>query len=1829
MHKKTQLLSINFFLQLIVLYCFCLPLTAHADTNSGVTWLIQQSQEIGSYSSETDIATPIQATAEAWRTLSELGHSPATQPSMSDALAFLKAEPFPSTEYLARQAIVRIAANEPVDTIITELTERLQYNGGLGDLPDYGRTVVDTAFALEAIALANFANTSIEKLYHSIDFILKDPIFNLGYAKVINDRDPLAMYVTAITMRSLWHYRHHVRHIPSLDIEDFLEKAQTYLLRELESANHETFENALALIAIIPQLSNIDPVSSYVETLKTQQLENGSWDNDVYTTALALRVLNTSIQPITNPDFAKIKGKIIDNQTDSPLPAITITLSGVKSATQTTNELGQFEFTHLDEGEYIIEVSDNSGVKITSEISLAPGETLDLNELRLLATTNTTIIQGNITNSITKQPIENVAIAVIGINFNQTLLTDNLGAYFLIDVPEGDITLEINQAGYLPISSSIIVEKGSTAVVPLELSPTSTSIAGTITDAQTGEPLSQATISVGGNVVASTNETGQYRVDGVSGEFTVIVGKDGYDSIETTVTIETNTNLTFSPKLYLEGTGLPTAGNASIRATVIDEVTNNVLSDVSVTCKGDTLNTNGLGQFTCMDLPAGEALLELSLVGYHTKVISVDIKDFTLVDIGIIPLTPENPSNITGIKGIVMDSGTRQLLIDTTVKAQFGSDIYSGVSSKSGRLIIEIPTSFSGDVILSVEGYKPINFSAELHDKDVLDLGFILLHPLGIEALLPDLTGKSFDPNTLTTDLDTLDVIGDLAITLENKGTAATTKPITVHVFNDVNLNGKYDVNKDTLLGQAIVNDSLVSNAELDLNIAINGKLAFRDSPINVVVDYEGQIIELNKNNNLIKPLSVEQCSQSIKRTLDLTFCIDGSGSVEEDQFKLQVRGIANIVENADFMPHDNSVRLSIIQFDEYTRVEMQPTFINTYNVYDIADKIRNIEQSYGGTKVDRCIERATSVITSEPQKTDFRIINLITDGGSNFNSAVNASLAAQEAGIDVLNGVAIGAGNIKLLDALVFPQPSGSNQGYVTSYSNYEDYVSTLGSDIRSDTKLGSIDLTASRLHIAKNYHDNTASLHMRVGKAGNRLWPSDITVTFWEGHPEDGGRFLGRVPVSIPLNSEVHYQDIQLDGVVGLSTGKKLYAIINPEDTVPECNKDNNTVSTQIQDFTGNIEFTLDNTEYGPNSPVRINYTVTNQGILTLAETLPSDFTVNFMVQNALGETVITLPTIDIATLNAGDSVNSEYAWNTKTWLTAAYYIKAELTNSTGQVVDEESKLFTIVHGEEAVIKFTARTDRPTYHSRDVVQIDTSLYNQSLNQLIDDALIQVIIKDPTQKLIYTKTRAISAVAPNGIQEALFPYKLYDSALGIYSVEVNLLDHDSNVLATENTNFEVTETVDSSITGFMSYGKSTDTERGFTYYIDHNGGQAISNVPIRYVLFDIDEQKIVLSELETIGLDRRGRYIKVIDYYTALLPHANYASILQVKANDQWQTLDFKPFILHHGLSSQCSKMYGVHDEGTDNSQLFTYDIDQNIIAKLGPVYPHRDIEGMDINPKTHQLYASTGRRNSQLYLVDGHTGDLTPIGLIGFDHVTALSFDRDGKLWGWSSQGLITIDIHTGQGKLFLESDLPIEGIAWDKSYSSYLYMTSYSFKDKSSTLWLYNNSSKELTKKCSNIPGEIESLELIGDSHEVIFGTHNDNQLTLHAYDTKQCEIIKDAKITTPFNDVEAIAWPSERCTWRENKLKERLTNAFESGGISVSSDGKVYISLPWEFHVGKLSDTIEQGEPPVDGELQLIGIADANDDGMSDFLIIYPDGARQILYYYGNPNQVTTH
>ncbi len=227
---------------------------------------------------------------------------------------------------------------------------------------------------------------------------------------------------------------------------------------------------------------------------------------------------------------------------------------------------------------------------------------------------------------------------------------------------------------------------------------------------------------------------------------------------------------------------------------------------------------------------------------------------------------------------------------------------------------------------------------------------------------------------------------------------------------------------------------------------------------------------------------------------------------------------------------------------------------------------------------------------------------------------------------------------------------------------------------------------------------------------------------------------------------------------------------------------------------------------------------------------------------------------------------------------------------------------------------------------------------------------------------------------------------------------------------------------------------------------------------------------------------------------------------------------------------------IYAVHDQKVWDSQLFTIDPAKDFeVNLLGKLHVKKDIEALDIDPITNQIFATAiydGSSPGHLYTVDAYTGDLSLVGATTFREIDGLSFKSDGSLWGWAAgDGLISINTNTGNGTLQIAYKGMVEDITWDNQ-GVILYGVE---KNK---LLAYNSQTDELSQLSCTIPGgEVEALEMLPDGR-LLFGVHDDKTLTIHALDVETCSLV-GTDISTQvdgvkLNDVEGIAWPVEACS-----------------------------------------------------------------------------------------------
>lgn len=972
---------------------------AIASVEVGVTWLKSRQGAHGEFYSPQTQSSPQLSTLESLSTLVFLNKT--TGINLVAANEFVAPSPINnSTEHLAKTILIKHGVGAAYAWELSSLAQRQMPYSGFGYDVGYEADPLSTALALEVVAKVGSENPGIG---YAIQYLL-DTQKPDGSWSLENNISNITL--TAQVMKAVWGFRN------IYAVSGALQKANNYLLAERVSGGlwPELNTSAHALIALLNYNNDRSGLTASVNALSAAQLNDGSFNGDVYTTALALYALHLATLPA--PDEITLSGKLIDGQSGNPLVSATVEITGVSNESLLTDTTGAFAFKNLAAGSYFVKASAPGYGSITLTTLVFKGSKPNLGVLKLTklavdpvtgnpVTTGT--VRGVVTDRRTSSPISGVVVGIPSLGLSAT--TDASGAYQISNVAAGNLSLIVAKSGYTDVSATAQL----TAQQTLLFSPSlqeyialGVSISGVISEYSTDTPLVGARIDIlkEGVVVASalSNVTGQYAIkDIAAADIEIKVSLVDYHPVSASAKPKDGNRLEFSPKLTPVSQP-PVLTTGGIIGTVVDSVTGRGIEAVSIIVtydSGAVINhvTGMDGEFSITDMASGNITIELAKPDYQSMQAQLAIESGLIQDLGNIQFNPVSAITSGKLLGYVTDVRTA-LPVNAaivSVKNTVTNQLLEVISGNDGTF--NFPVVPAGDYAITIKatGYTQIDFTSIISAGDDIDLGNVLMRKPGIDALIPDVAVLAIDRSALVSDVASFTASGTIDVTLINRGNASVEIPFIIYAFEDLNNNGVYDA-ADTLLGQVspVISSALPLTVDGTLNtsIAVSGNLSFRDAPISILLDATNVLVELSKANNLSSTAGL--CSNQQKPNVDLALCMDSSGSVSAANFQLQLEGTAQAIENV--VPRDGTVRVSALQFASAATVELNPTIIEEDNVQAIADKIRAIRKTGGGTSIHACIDSATTLIANALPASSMQIIDVSTDGQSTQSQAVAAS---------------------------------------------------------------------------------------------------------------------------------------------------------------------------------------------------------------------------------------------------------------------------------------------------------------------------------------------------------------------------------------------------------------------------------------------------------------------------------------------------------------------------------------------------------------------------------------------------------------------------------------------------------------------------------------------------------------------------------------------------------------------------------------------------------------------------------------------------------------------
>jgi hypothetical protein len=353
------------------LFCLLLffPVPGVGSQEAAKQWLVDQIHADGSLDSPASKAITFQSTTEA--TISLLDADPGLLGALNGVVNYMAiVDSDRSTENLSRSIRTAYVLEQEFAQAQDQLLQRQRVGSGFGAFPGYDPDPLSTAYALETLALLGITQ---EPAAYALQYLINAQNNDGSWALV---DDVGQVQTTALAMHALWHYRH------VYDVESSLQAAEDFLLAQQESELWgDTESSSLALYALISRAVDRASLQQALDALQNRQSPRGDFEQDVYVTALALRVLAAASRPAA--DITSLAGTLVDAQSGQPLSGVEIALDGAESRQLVTGADGDFFADRLIPGHYQLSMNKGGYSTLVLNTVLQTGEKRDLGTLAL------------------------------------------------------------------------------------------------------------------------------------------------------------------------------------------------------------------------------------------------------------------------------------------------------------------------------------------------------------------------------------------------------------------------------------------------------------------------------------------------------------------------------------------------------------------------------------------------------------------------------------------------------------------------------------------------------------------------------------------------------------------------------------------------------------------------------------------------------------------------------------------------------------------------------------------------------------------------------------------------------------------------------------------------------------------------------------------------------------------------------------------------------------------------------------------------------------------------------------------------------------------------------------------------------------------------------------------------------------------------------------------------------------------------------------------------------------------------------------------------------
>ena len=500
-------------------------------------------------------------------------------------------------------------------------------DGGWGIDGLYQSNLLDTALSLQALITSNYLDQNI--FNSAVNYLISAQNTDGGWG--FYQGDDSNIYITALVSITMQQFSQ------TAMLSTSISKATGYLTANQNSdggfgSPSTVYETSYAYMALVGLITDNTILNNAVTYITSTQSSDGSWNEDPYSTALALRALylSANTMPPTPSTTGIVAGAVIDATTNQPLAGVLVFLAANSTINTVTDSSGVFSLTNVPAGGQRLQFSLNGYAQASADFTISAGSIVSLGNIPLSASSTTGIIKGLVTDSSTGLPISGVAITATG-SYSGTVTTGADGTFVFTNVPPGSTTISASKNGYYTVSGTGVVVAGGMQFFNLQLSTappgaTTGALSGKVYDAITKKPIQGASVVIAGGSNVITDANGAFWIDNISpNTYQVTVSDVGYASQPYQTNVNAGANTDLGVVLLL-----PVPLSTTVTGKITDALTGHPISFAAVSVKGTAITTNTAadGSYTVTGINLLQFQLLTTAVGYSGQTSSVTTQSY-------------------------------------------------------------------------------------------------------------------------------------------------------------------------------------------------------------------------------------------------------------------------------------------------------------------------------------------------------------------------------------------------------------------------------------------------------------------------------------------------------------------------------------------------------------------------------------------------------------------------------------------------------------------------------------------------------------------------------------------------------------------------------------------------------------------------------------------------------------------------------------------------------------------------------------------------------------------------------------------------------------------------------------------------------------------------------------------------------------------------------------------------------------------------------------------------------------------------------------------------